>query len=481
MYALAVEVYFREGGQRHSAAPPSSRGVHNASFLARDKGEPVARRLSSVVPFVLAASLCLMAAPAALAATTAPINFGHNDALDDPSEPDTGTNNAGNREVHSGLFAAFAYDANLQPDAQRADSIANANAAGHGTTANPHPEFVSEDNPTYEKFPFDVPAGDQNGSFTVTVTWEEPAIDFDVYVYRQRPNGTLDPAPVAQSASTADPERATRFEPIAGDPIKPGRYWVYVDNWCSNDHDPLVVRFLGGSCTGDPGAPLTNSDEDDFIGQVSFTAFTKDNVLPTATISGPDTGTTGQDLLFQGHGDDSRDNGTITNYAYDLDGDGRFEYDNGASSAPVKARFENAGIYNVGVRVADDRGGTAYASKAVRISGPSSGATTTSGKPGAIGVLSSFKLNRPVFGGKKQNKLIVRYRLREAGSVILTLYRGKHRVKRLATGKRRANHTYRINISPKKLRKGATYTVRMFARSADGKRTQSVRLSAKRL
>ena len=38
-----------------------------------------------------------------------------------------------------------------------------------------------------------------------------------------------------------------------------------------------------------------------------------------------------------------------------------------------------------------------------------------------------------------------------------------------------------MNISPKKLRKGATYTVRMFVRSADGKRTQSVRLSAKRL
>jgi hypothetical protein len=49
------------------------------------------------------------------------------------------------------------------------------------------------------------------------------------------------------------------------------------------------------------------------------------------------------------------------------------------------------------------------------------------------------------------------------------------------SGTRRANRAYKINISPKKLRKGATYTVRMFARSADGKRTQSARLSAKRL
>ena len=109
------------------------------------------------------------------------------------------------------------------------------------------------------------------------------------------------------------------------------------------------------------------------------------------------------------------------------------------------------------------------------ISGPA--ATIVS----ARGLLSSFRLNRPVFGGRKNRKLVVRYRLREPGRAIVSLYRGKKRVQRLASGNRRANRTYRINISPKKLRKGATYTVRMFVRSADGKRTQSVRLSSKRL
>jgi PKD domain len=421
----------------------------------------VARRLSSVVPFVVLVSLCLATAPSAFAAGTTPtISFGHDDTRDGDE--------AGNREIHSGLFAAFNYDATLQPDAQRADSVANANEIG-GT---------NEDNPTYEKFPFDVPAGDENGSFTVAVTWQEPAIDMDVYVYRQRPNGTLDPSPVASSASTADPERATRFEPIAGDPIKAGRYWVYVDNWCSNDTDPFVVRFFDGSCTGNPDAPLSNIDEDDFVGQVTFTAFSKDNALPSAGLSGPDTGATGQDLTFTGSGSDT--DGTISNYSFDLDGDGRFEYDN-AKNPTVTTRFPNAGVYNVGVRVADDRGGTAYASKSIAISGPSSGTTGPGGKPAALGLLSSFKLNRPVFGGKKNSKLVVRYRLREAGRAILSLYRGKTRIKRLSSGKRVANHTYRINISPKKLRKGATYTVRMFAQSSDGKRTQSVRLSAKRL
>ncbi len=419
----------------------------------------MARRLSSVVPLVVALSLCLVAAPAAFAGTTPTISFGHDDTRDGDE--------AGNREIHSGLFAAFNYDATLQPDGQRADSTANANALG-GT---------SEDNPTYEKFPFDVPAGDDNGSFTVSVTWQEPAIDLDVYVYRERPNGTLDPNPVATSASTADPEHATRFEPIAGDPIKAGRYWVYVDNWCSNDTDPFVVRFFDGSCTGDPGAPLSNIDEDDFIGQVTFTPFTADNAPPTAVgIAGPDTGTTSQDLSFTGSGTDPE--GSDLTYSFDLDGDGRFEYDN-AKNPTVSTRFVNAGIYSVGVRVADGAGGAAYASKTITISGPSSGATP--GKGAALGLLSSFKLNRPVFGGKKNRKLVVRYRLREAGRAILSLYRGRKRISRLSAGNRRADHTYRINISPKKLRKGATYTVRMFVRSADGKRTQSVRLSAKRL
>jgi hypothetical protein len=427
----------------------------------------VARRLSSVVPFLLAASLCLFAAPAALAATTPTISFGHDDSLDDPSEPDTGTNNAGTTEVHSGLFAAFNYDATLQPDAQRADSVASANALGPGTPPNTHPEFVPEDNPTYEKFPFTVPAGDQNGSFTVTVTWEEPLIDFDVYVYRQRGNGTLDPQPIATAASSADPERATRFEALASDPIHAGTYWVYVDNWCSNDHDPLIQRFFGGFCQ-DEDNPLSNSDEDDFIGQVSFTPYVVANKLPSVSLTGPATGKTNTDLTFTAAGSDP--DGSIASYSFDLDGDGRFEYDN-AKNGTVSARFPNAGVFNVGVRAADDGGGVAFASLPITISGPSSG---TTGKGPTL--VKSFKLNRPVFGGRKNAKLVASYKLREAGKATLTLYRGNKKVKRLSTGSRKANKTYKVRIKPKKLKKGATYTVRLSATSADRKRTQKVHL-----
>ena len=86
-----------------------------------------------------------------------------------------------------------------------------------------------------------------------------------------------------------------------------------------------------------------------------------------------------------------------------------------------------------------------------------------------------------MFGGRKRNKLVVRYRLREPGRAIVSLYRGKRRISRLSAGNRVANRTYKITIDPRRLRRGATYTVRLFVRSADGRRVQRARLSAKRL
>ena len=73
------------------------------------------------------------------------------------------------------------------------------------------------------------------------------------------------------------------------------------------------------------------------------------------------------------------------------------------------------------------------------------------------------------------------YRLREAGRVILSLYRGKKRIGRLSAGNRRGNRAYRVKVSSRRLRKGATYRVRIFVRSADGTHVQRARVSAKRL
>ena len=85
-----------------------------------------------------------------------------------------------------------------------------------------------------------------------------------------------------------------------------------------------------------------------------------------------------------------------------------------------------------------------------------------------------------MFGGRKGKALVIRYRLREASRVTLSLYRGKKRVKRLASGAKKANKTYRIKVKPKGLRK-ATYTARITVRPTAGGKRQSARLSSKRL
>jgi hypothetical protein len=140
----------------------------------------------------------------------------------------------------------------------------------------------------------------------------------------------------------------------------------------------------------------------------------------------------------------------------------------------VQTEFGTPGVYNVGVQVTDDKGDTAYASKAVRITGP------PRVLPVALSPLESFKLSNPVFGGRKGKSLVVRYRLRTRSRVTLSLYRGKQRVKRLASGVKKANRTYRIKVKPKGLRKG-TYTARISVRPTAGGKRQRARLSSKRL
>ena len=316
---------------------------------------------------------------------------------------------------------------------------------------------------TWETFEFEVPEGTRAGSLNIRVVWDNPLIDLDIYLYRMRDDGTTVPQNIGSSATFGQPSEEIDYRPAIGD-VPTDRYRIVVDNWCSSPTDP-------GSSPEDCGFDEEIENEDTFAGEVRIGPALISNPLPSVALTGPTTATAGDTLTFTANATDDE---PIENYAFDFNNDGRFESDNLRSNV-ASHRFDSAGYYNVGVRVRDQDGDTAFASLKLVVSGPA--ATIVS----ARGLLSSFRLNRPVFGGKKNRKLVVSYRLREPGRAILSLYRGKKRVKRLASGNRRANRTYRINISPKKLRKGATYTVRVFVRSADGTRTQSVRLSSKRL
>ena len=324
---------------------------------------------------------------------------------------------------------------------------------------------------TFEYFYF-TPDSANYGSFTVNITWGDPRIDLDLYVYRVRPDGGIVPANVASSAAGGTiQENATYTPRNIGDPVEQDRYLVVVDNWCSRDADDDPDD--PGTATADCGIGANPpANEDDFTGSVSFGPREAQNTLPSAALSGPDRGRTGEVLTFTAQGTDV--GGAITNYKFDLDGDGFFERNTLTSNA-ASTSFANPGTYNVGVQVTDNAGDTGYASKAVTITGPPGQAT-----PAALRPLHSFKLGFPAFGGKKARKLVIRYRLRERGKVTLRLYRGKKRVRTLVNNRStRANKTYRLTVKPKGLKRGR-YTVRIVVRTATGK-VQRAKLASKRV
>ena len=81
----------------------------------------------------------------------------------------------------------------------------------------------------------------------------------------------------------------------------------------------------------------------------------------------------------------------------------------------------------------------------------------------SCGAISSFKLERPVFGGRSNRAVDVTYRLGATARVRLELLRGKRVVRRLAPTKRReGGRAHRIRIASEGLRRG-DYRVRLRA------------------
>jgi hypothetical protein len=321
---------------------------------------------------------------------------------------------------------------------------------------------------TYETFEFVIPEGTQAGSFTVNVTWEDARVDLDLYVYRIRPDGAIAPNNVTSSAAFGDnTEDATYTPRNIGSPVEPDRYLIVVDNWCSRDadDDPTTEPADTSNC----GIGEEIPDEDYFFGSVTLGALESPNRLPSVALNGPDAGRTGQPLTYTAQGEDP--GGRIVNYKFDLNGDGFFET-NTLTGNVATAEFDVAGVYNVGVQATDDSGDTAYASKAVRVTGPP--ATTSA----ALDPLKKFSLGRPVFGGAKRKNLKITYRLRERSNVRLTLHRGSKRIRVLSRGTRGAGK-HKLLLKPRGLRRGR-YSVRIVVRSASGQR-QVARLYSKRL
>jgi hypothetical protein len=87
---------------------------------------------------------------------------------------------------------------------------------------------------------------------------------------------------------------------------------------------------------------------------------------------------------------------------------------------------------------------------------------------GSCGLLRSYKLLRPVFGGTRNRALSIAYRLARRGRVTVDVLRGGKRVRRFATRTRRAHHTFRNTLKARRLPRG-DYRVRVTVRSGKAK------------
>ena len=97
----------------------------------------------------------------------------------------------------------------------------------------------------------------------------------------------------------------------------------------------------------------------------------------------------------------------------------------------------------------------------------------------SCGAVSSFKLERPVFGGRTNRALDASYRLGAQGRLTLELLRGSRVIRRLAPVRTQlADRTYRVRVASEKLRRG-DHRVRLTV-VANGRRTVAL-LTAKRL
>ncbi|MDQ4124012.1 MAG: hypothetical protein M3134_00230, partial [Actinomycetota bacterium] len=93
------------------------------------------------------------------------------------------------------------------------------------------------------------------------------------------------------------------------------------------------------------------------------------------------------------------------------------------------------------------------------------------------GVLRSFKLSSPAFGGSNRKRLGIAYRLGGEARVSVVLRRGKKVVRRFRARTRAASVIHRLSIRPRGLRRGV-YRV-MVTVAAEGRTSRSTLYSRK--
>lgn len=186
-------------------------------------------------------------------------------------------------------------------------------------------------------FPVTIAPDDSDGHMSVEVHWTNPFDDFDLYVYKKNSTGGLDQVGSSAGGPPSTSEQTT-IEQQGTSPIEPGDYIVRVVNYAATSGD--------------------------FSGVVKFGPLVLPNAKPVARLKSVKAVTAGKPSVLDASG--SRDSdGRVVNYAWDLDGDGSMET-NGGSNAVLRHKF-SAGVHHVTVRVTDNGGKRAYATRTVRV------------------------------------------------------------------------------------------------------------------
>jgi hypothetical protein len=93
-------------------------------------------------------------------------------------------------------------------------------------------------------------------------------------------------------------------------------------------------------------------------------------------------------------------------------------------------------------------------------------------------LITSFKLERPVFGGRHNRAVDITYRLRNDARVGVQVLRGSKVVRTFPTASRKRNVTYRLRLTPEHLKRGR-YRARIVVN--EGGRTTTATLVTRRI
>ena len=172
-------------------------------------------------------------------------------------------------------------------------------------------------------------------------------------VPNQPPTASFTPTPSSGNAPLSVDFDASASSDPDGTIVKYEWDWEGDDVWDSESDDPVVnyTYYTHGDFT----AKLRVTDDDGATD--TDTATISVNALPVADIYANKTEDDEDSWFYFSAYYSSDPDGTITNYRWDLDGNGTFE-ENGKTKYYKYAFYDKAGFYDVGVQVTDNDGAT---------------------------------------------------------------------------------------------------------------------------